>query len=222
MNKNIKLGFTLLEVLVVVLIIATLASIAVPQYQRAVYKSRFHALMPVAKGIYQGNEVYYLGNRRYATNLSSLIVTGQNEYPDGTSVQLADNDNFSYVLVNRPGVNNNYVMYQSRSKQYPSNIHCEAKKGDAMATWWEEPKYLTGVLPKGMIPILFKGIRKMARLPLLIPTNPTLHSKKEIPVRPHKLMHVKICKPQVLNVRLLGSMEVVLILLMMTGPSVVQ
>ncbi len=135
MNKNIKLGFTLLEVLVVVLIIATLASIAVPQYQRAVYKSRFHALMPVAKGIYQGNEVYYLGNRRYATNLSSLIVTGQNEYPDGTSVQLADNDNFSYVLVNRPGVNNNYVMYQSRSKQYPSNIHCEAKKGDAMATW---------------------------------------------------------------------------------------
>ena len=40
-----NVGFTLVEVLVVVVIIAVLAAVAVPQYQKAVLKSRFSSLL---------------------------------------------------------------------------------------------------------------------------------------------------------------------------------
>ena len=162
MNKNIKLGFTLLEVLVVVVIIATLASIAVPQYQKAVYKSRFRTLMSIARGINQGNEDFYLTNGHYATDISSLMITGANEYPDGTSIQLATDDKYSYVLVKRDNLNNNYVMYQARSNQYPSNIHCEAKKDDSKAAWLCAEalggiKVSRGSLTKGYDTYILKG-----------------------------------------------------------------
>ncbi|MBQ3666507.1 MAG: prepilin-type N-terminal cleavage/methylation domain-containing protein, partial [Elusimicrobiaceae bacterium] len=68
-------GFTLIEVLVVVLIIAVLAAVAVPQYQKAVLKSRFSSLMPTTKAVHNGNEAYYLMHSGYARLLNELDVT---------------------------------------------------------------------------------------------------------------------------------------------------
>ena len=63
--KQNKKGFSLLELLVVILIIGVLAGIALPQYNRAVGKARFAALIPVVNGYKEAAESYYTVHGEY-------------------------------------------------------------------------------------------------------------------------------------------------------------
>ncbi len=71
--KNSK-GFTLLELLVVVLIIGILAGIALPQYKKAVTKSKLSTMKFLIRDILRAQEIYYLTNGEYASKFLDLDV----------------------------------------------------------------------------------------------------------------------------------------------------
>ena len=72
--KN-KQAFTLIELLVVVLIIGILAAVAVPQYQKAVEKSRASEALQWARTLAEAEEMYYMASGTYTTNYDELGVS---------------------------------------------------------------------------------------------------------------------------------------------------
>ncbi len=68
-------AFTLIELLVVVLIIGILAAIAVPQYQKAVLKSRLHTGVQLVASLYQAQQAYYLAHGEFAKDVDALDIS---------------------------------------------------------------------------------------------------------------------------------------------------
>ena len=134
-------AFTLIEVLVVVLIIGILAAISVVQYQKSVLKSRFTALMPITKALYEGNELFAMSSGKYTDKLENLDisttggVSGSTANINGSIVTLGVNNRHTYVKATRENFDNNLIMFQKGSGYFPGEIHCEAKEGKTLANW---------------------------------------------------------------------------------------
>ena len=67
-------GFTLIELLVVVLIIGVLSAVALPQYQKAVWKSRTTQLITLAQQVAQAQERYFMANGTWPEEFPDLDI----------------------------------------------------------------------------------------------------------------------------------------------------
>ena len=131
-------AFTLIELLVVVLIIGILAAIALPQYEKAVFKSRASEAAINVKAIWNACEVASLAQGRHCgevedIDLSDLDIEVPGEEADWDMGESKNTKYFKYTLQNpgasgvayyRPnGENENFslcIAYDS----YTQNIIC--------------------------------------------------------------------------------------------------
>ncbi len=123
-------GFTLIELLFVGLIIGILAAVALPQYKKAVTKSRISALMPIAQSIANAQETYFLEEGNYTRNESDLAV----DIPADVNIGFSNKVDLKYVAArwdDFPDIA--YLVYQKLSPKFPATTMCEASTEEAEA-----------------------------------------------------------------------------------------
>ncbi len=97
MPKN-KLGFTLMEMLVTVLLIGILSAIGFPQYIRVVEKQRANEAVSTLSSIAKAEERYYAINDEYCNDYSYLDVDLTDKDKKKATGVMLDTIYFTYSL----------------------------------------------------------------------------------------------------------------------------
>ena len=117
-------AFTLIELLVVVLIIGILAAVAVPQYQKAVWKTRGTQLLVAVQALHTAQKAYYLANGTFASTFDELSIEMPFKSPcesgtiDSYSSSYTDCKSNNYGFTHIGGDGNSFALFRSDSPKY--------------------------------------------------------------------------------------------------------
>ena len=133
----IKKGFTLIGLLVVILIIGILATIALPQYQKVVEKSRASEVYILLSRVAKAQEIYYLANGFYTQYFEELDIqfpyddqNGARAFPGGNYEwhKCGNNSCFYAARKFRDGVYQIQVNYANTPNTTGPGFFCAADK----------------------------------------------------------------------------------------------
>ena len=91
-------GFTLIELLVVVLIIGILSSVALPQYTKAVEKSRASEAVTLLKSIGDAKEVYFMSIGSFPSTFADLDLSFTSSNGSTATGSSFETKHFTYYL----------------------------------------------------------------------------------------------------------------------------
>ena len=158
---NNNKAFTLIELLVVVLIIGILAAVALPQYQKAVEKSRMTEAVSIVRTLANANKLFYMTNGRWAEHneldLLDVEIPGsvytygggnriQTKYfiysPNGTTEEIL-------AMAQRVPFNSVYTIFISRAE--PDRIQCHRSSSASAVTTEIQKKLCQELNTKGTL-----------------------------------------------------------------------
>lgn len=151
-----KKGFTLLEVLVVVVILGVLATIAVPTYNKIIKRSRVADGLNVLDMLAGAQDKYFVQHGIYAARLTDLNVPMKDYRVENSQAQFTNiiTKNFTYDKVPEKNciyatsnVGTNYTLvknYKSKAK-----VQCSGEGCKDLAGYVDEAEDLGGLCPAG-------------------------------------------------------------------------
>ena len=127
-------GFTLVEILVVVLIIGILSAVAVPMYQGAVDKTHFSTMLSPTRSLKEAQEAVRMATGNYTTDTADLDVDLSQEALSYQIKTTANGDEFNVILATNDKLPNvRLARYLDENLLLQGQLHCEAKIGDERA-----------------------------------------------------------------------------------------
>ncbi len=90
MEHGNQKGLSLIEIMITLVIVAIIAGIAYPRYQRMVSKSKQVEAKTILQSIHMGQDLYRTANEAYTDNLDDLDIQIPSDTKYAYSVELAN------------------------------------------------------------------------------------------------------------------------------------
>lgn len=148
-----KNGFSLIELLVVVLILGILSSVALLQYNKSMQKARFANYVIWAKRIYDAEKLRFISHGSYSFNFAALNIS----VPEDAKFNIVQGNNLTLNngMIFRLNKNNAHLQFNFDDVLFSlsfekGTLHCyhysnESQKKKCMNVAYDEDECLTSV-----------------------------------------------------------------------------
>ena len=135
-NRRFITGFTLVELLIVIIIIGILATMAVPQYQKIVKKSKIQEAI-VTLGLFRKAQMlYYAEHDFYLQIWTGPLMSKDEKVKRFNWLGLEDLDNSTFQYGSVPTINNPAATYFFLSDYYVDGFYCPNNVPTSKAEAW--------------------------------------------------------------------------------------